>query len=297
MSLLISSIGFGLVTAAILALGAVGFTLQFGVTNVLNIAYGDIMILAAYGAYYFQSRWGLNIWICLPLGGLVGAVVSYVLNRLVFLRFIKRGIGLFGMVIVTLAVGVMLENGILAVVGIAFTSVTVHSGPTYHWAGIVLSAAQLGIIGVALVSMFVIRTMLVTTKLGKAMRATASNPWLARASGIHTKRVVDLAWLISGFLCGMAGVCLAISIRTFQSSTGTSFLVVILAAAVLGGVGNPYGAMLGALVVGLSTEISAVYVGSDYSEAIAFIILVVFLVLRPMGLLGRSQSSEKEFAT
>jgi branched-chain amino acid transport system permease protein/neutral amino acid transport system permease protein len=297
MSIFISSIGFGLVTAAILSMGAVGFTLQFGVTNVLNIAYGDIMILSAYFAYFFESRWGWNIWYCLPVGGLTGAVVSYALNRLLLLRFISRGAGLFGMVIVTLAIGVMLENAILAVVGIAFTSVTVNSGPTFHWGGIVLSAAQLAIIGIAFVSMFVIRTMLVKTKLGKAMRATASNPWLARASGIHTKRVVDLAWLISGFLCGMAGVCLAISIRTFQSSTGTSFLVVILAAAVLGGVGNPYGAMLGALIVGLSTDISAAYVGSNYSEVIAFAILVFFLVLRPTGLLGRAQTGEKEFAT
>lgn len=297
MSIFVSSVGFGLVTAAILSLGAVGFTLQFGVTNVLNIAYGDIMILAAYIAYFFESRWGWNIWYCIPVGGFTGAIVSYALNRLLFLRFISRGAGLFGMVIVTLAIGVMLENAILAVVGIAFTSVTVNSGPTFHWGGIVLSAAQLAIIGIALVSMFVIRTMLVKTKLGKAMRATASNPWLARASGIHTKRVVDAAWLISGFLCGMAGVCLAISIHTFQSSTGTSFLVVILAAAVLGGVGNPYGAMLGALVVGLSTDISSVYVGSNYSEVIAFAILVIFLVLRPTGLLGRPQTGEKEFAT
>lgn len=297
MNLLVSSIGFGIVTAAILALGAVGFTLQFGVTNVLNIAYGDIMILAAYIAYFAESRWGWNIWYCLPVGGLTGAVVSYAMNRLLLLRFISRGAGLFGMVIVTLAIGVMLENAILAVVGIAFTSVTVNSGPTFRWGGLDLTAAQLAIIGIALVAMFAIRLLLVRTKLGKAMRATASNPWLARASGIHTKRVVDVAWLTSGFLCGLAGVCLAISIRTFQSSTGTSFLVVILAAAVLGGVGNPYGAMLGALVVGISTGVSSIYVGSNYSEVIAFAILVIFLVLRPTGLLGRAQTGEKEFAT
>jgi branched-subunit amino acid ABC-type transport system permease component len=296
LSLFVEYVGFGLVTASILALGAVGFTLQFGVTNILNIAYGDIMIVAAFGAYYLGTL-GVNIWLCIPVAGIIGALLSYLLNRLILLRFISRGTTLFGMVIVTLAIGVLIQNGLLALVGITYLSYTVNVGPTFHTLGFVLTGAQLGIIGIATVAMLAIRMLLVKTKLGKAMRATASNPWLARASGIHTKRVVDLAWLISGFLCGVAGVCLGISIRTFQSTSGSEFLVVILAAVILGGVGQAYGAMLGALIIGVATEVGAAYVGGGYKDAIAFVLLVFFLVLRPSGLLGRPLTAEKEFVT
>ena len=97
MNLFILSLGFGVVTASILALGAVGFTLQFSVTNVLNLAYGDVMIASAFVAYALNTR-GVNIWIALVVGGAFGAVASWFLNRAVFSPFIRRGTRLFGMV-------------------------------------------------------------------------------------------------------------------------------------------------------------------------------------------------------
>jgi branched-chain amino acid transport system permease protein/neutral amino acid transport system permease protein len=283
--LLISSIGFGLVTASILALGAVGFTMQFGVTNILNLAYGEVMGASGFIALILNNR-GVNIWICLGIGGVFGAVFSFALNRFVLVPFVRRGTKLFGMVIVTIAIGLIIENTILAIAGPGFFSYTLPHQSNLHIGSLILTGAQLVIIALAVVCMAIVHFVLRYTKLGIAMRATATDNSLARGCGIRTDRVVDVAWLMSGAMCGLAGVTLFINTSAFTSATANEFLVVIVAAAVLGGIGHAHGAMLGALVLGLATEISAAYISPDYKNVFAFVILVVVLLLRPQGILA-----------
>jgi branched-chain amino acid transport system permease protein/neutral amino acid transport system permease protein len=285
MHILIPAIGFGLVTASILALGAVGFTMQFGVTNILNLAYGEVMGAAGFVALLANER-GVSIWICLVIGAVFGAVFSYLLNRLVFVRFIRRGTKLFGMVIVTVAVALIIENTILGIAGPTFFSYQLPHQSNFHIGSMVFTASQLAIIGLAVVCMLAIHLVLRYTKLGIAMRATSAENSLARGCGIRTDRIVDVSWLISGAMCGLAGVTLFINTTTFTSATANEFLVVIVAAAVLGGVGSAYGAMLGALVLGLATEISAAYINPSYKNVIAFVILVIVLLFRPQGILA-----------
>lgn len=291
MDILIPSIGFGLVTASIVALAAVGFTLQFAVTNIINLAYGDVMTAAAFIAYVGNQA-GLNVWLCLVVGAAFGAVASVLLNRAVFTPFIRHGATLLTVVIVTLAVALIVQNVVLAVWGPNFFSYTMSAGPSLSLGAMTFTLSQLGIIAVSVAAMLAIHLLLTYTKLGKAMRATASNPALARSCGIRTDRIIDLTWLISGALCGAAGVVLVINTTSFTSTTGGNFLLIIAAAAILGGVGRPYGAMLGALVIGLSTEISAAFISPSYKDVVAFVILVVVLLLRPQGILAGS-SSEK----
>jgi branched-subunit amino acid ABC-type transport system permease component len=286
MSVLVASIGFGLVTASILALAAVGFTLQFGITNVLNLAFGNIMTAGASIAY-LANRAGINIWFCIILAAVFAALFSMVLNRVLISPFLHRGTKPFGMVILTLALGIMIQNTILAIGGINFFSYNLSPGFTLKVGPLFLTESQLGIIAIAVVGMVALHVLLNRTKLGKAMRATSSDASLARACGIRTGRVTDVAWLISGAFCGIAGVTLVMNTTTFQASTGNDFLVVIIAAAVLGGVGQPYGAMLGALVIGLVTEISAAILDPAYKNVIAFGLLVVVLIFRPQGLIAQ----------
>lgn len=285
MHILIPSIGFGLVTASILALAAVGFTMQFGVTNILNLAYGEVMGATGFIALLINER-GVSIWLCLLIGAIFGAVFSYVLNRLLLVSFIRRGTKLFGMVIVTMAVALIIENVILAVAGPSFFSYQLPHQSNVHIGSMVFTASQLAIIGLALVCMLAVHLVLRYTKLGIAMRATAAESSLARSCGIRTDRIVDISWLMSGAMCGLAGVTLFINTTTFTSATANEFLVVIVAAAVLGGVGHAYGAMLGALVLGLATEISAAYINPSYKDVIAFGILVIVLLFRPQGILA-----------
>ena len=285
MNTIVPAIGFGIVTASILAVAGVGFTLQFGVTNILNLAYGDIMTAAAFVAYLVTSA-GLSVWLALVAGAAFGSVFSVLLNRCIYTPFVRRGTRLFGMIIVTIAVSLMVQNGLLAIFGANFFSLQMPRPSSVHIAGMVFTTVQLAIIAIAVVAMLLIHLLLRYTKLGKAMRATAANRTLARNCGIRTGRVITTTWALTGALCGLAGVIFAINSSSFQATSTDVFLVLILAAVFLGGPGQPYGAMLGALVIGLATEISAVFIPADYKYVIAFVALLVMLGVRPTGLLG-----------
>src|ERR1039458_8911736 len=149
-----------------------------------------------------------------------------------------------------------------------------------------LTVVQLVIIALSIVVMLGVHALIRYTRLGKAMRATAANRNLARTRRTSTDRVVTVPWVITGALCGLAGATFAINSGTFGATSTDVFLVLILAAVFLGGPGQPYGAMLGALVIGLATEVSASIIVSDYKDVIAFVILLAMLTVRPEGLLG-----------
>jgi len=284
-SLFLASVGFGLVTASVLAIAAVGFTLQFGVTDVLNLAYGAVMILGAFLAYLVNSH-GTSVWLGLLLSVAVCSVVSVLLNTVVYTPFQRRGASPITMVIVSLGMTLIIEFGIEAVAGGVPVSYTMGSGSTFTAGGLTLTGVQLVIMALAVLTMAGVHVLLRYTKLGKAMRATAANRTLARNCGIRTGRVITVTWALTGALCGLAGTVFAIDAGSFDATSTDVFLVLILAAVFLGGPGQPYGAMLGALVIGLATEVSAVFIPADYKYVIAFVVLLVMLGVRPTGLLG-----------
>lgn len=286
MSLFEAAFGFGLVSMSVIALGAVGFTMQFGITNMINLAYGEVMISSAYVAYYV-NRAGVSIWIGMIVGAVFGAVFSFLLNRIVYAPFQRKGTSLLGMVIVSLAVSLMIANLLLPLVSYNSVSYQEPSGGLIRVAGVVLTTNQILIIVLAVLVMLAIHGLLRYTRLGKAMRATAANPMLARNCGIATQRVVDVVWLITGALCGLAGVVAALNSDSFAVANGAGFLITALAAAVLGGAGQPYGAMIGAVIIGMVTELSASALSPEYKEVVAFGILVLVMVLRPQGLLAK----------
>jgi len=286
MSLIVAALGFGLVTMSIIAIAAVGFTMQFGITNMINLAYGQVMIASAYAAYALNSR-GLSIWLSLLAGAVFGAIFSFILNRVVYAPFQRKGTNLIGMVIISLAVSLVIANVLLPIVGYYSVSYHLDTGPTFHAGSIALTGVQLAIIAVAVITMLVIHGLLHFTRLGKAMRATAANPTLARNCGIPTNRVIDLAWLITGALCGVAGVVAGMNSDSFSVANGSEFLIPIIAASVLGGAGHPYGAMIGAVIIGEMTEISAAIISPEYKQVAAFAVLVLVMVLRPQGLLAK----------
>jgi branched-subunit amino acid ABC-type transport system permease component len=295
MNTVVPAIGFGLITASILAVAAVGFTLQFGVTNILNLAYGDVMAATAFVGYLL-TRSGVNIWVALAAGALFGAAFSVALNRALYTPFVRHGTGLFGMIIVTIAVSLIIQNGLQAIFGASFFSLRMSQGHSYHLGSLVFTSAQLGIIGIAVVAMLAVHVLLSGTKLGKAMRATATDPELARSCGIATDRVIDATWLLSGALCGIAGIALVMNITSFTSTTGGASLIPIVAAAVLGGVGQPYGAMLGALVIGVTSEVAAALISPDYKQTAAFLILIAVLLIRPQGILSEVATQKEVVA-
>ena len=274
MSLFLASLGFGLVTAAVLAIAAVGFTMQFAVTDVLNLAYGAVMIGSAFVAYWLNQA------------GVPVLVASVLLNRGIYAPFQRRGSAPITLVIVSLGMTLIIEFGLQAIVGGTSVSYTMSQGPTVKAGGLVLTTVQLVIIGLSVVVMAAVHGLLRYTKLGKAMRATAANRSLARNCGIRTDRVVTVTWALTGALCGVAGTVLAINDGSFGATSADLFLVVILAAVFLGGPGQAYGAMAGALIIGLATEISAAYINPSYKYVVAFGVLLIVMAVRPGGVLG-----------
>lgn len=295
MHLLVQSIGFGVAAGAVLSLGAVGFTLQFGISNVLNIAYGALMSIGAFIGLFLLDR-GLNVWLVMVLAGLVIGVCSVALSRALISPLVRKGMQPFGLVIVSVSAGIVLEYVIVAVAGPATQSYGNLSGATLNFLGWTLTTAQVVIFGITVLLMFALHLLLTRTQLGRAMRATSANRTLARSCGIATSRISDIAWFISGTFCGMAGVALAITIESFDFTLGSIFLIPMIAAAVLGGVGQPYGAMIGGLVVGIVSSVSSAYWDPAYQSVVAFGIIIVMLLVRPRGLFGNTTSTRKLLA-
>jgi branched-chain amino acid transport system permease protein/neutral amino acid transport system permease protein len=282
-SQIVLSLGFGLVTASILALGAVGFTLQFGVTNLFNLAFGENMTVAMFVAYLAMVSLHWNMWWAMLAGGVAGSALSLGLSRLIYLPFLRRGTSQFAMVMVTVAVSFILKNVFQMFSNGTYYSYQLPPEPSIRILGMVFDHRQLVIIGLAVVALLGLHLMFKYTRLGKAMRATSDNGPLARSVGIPTERIIGAVWLISGLLAGLAGVALAIDLGSFQSTTGGGYLMLIVAAAVFGSVGEPYGAMAGALVIGIVSEVAANY-NPQLKDVVAFAILVLVLLLRPEGL-------------
>src|SRR5262249_17301908 len=179
----------------------------------------------------------------------------------------------------------IIEFGVQALAGGTAVSYTMGNGPIFKAGGLELTLVQVIIMIIAVLVMLGVHVLLRYTKLGKAMRATAANRNLARNCGIRTGRVITVTWALTRALCGTV---FAMDAGRFDATATDLFLVLILAAVFLGGPGQPYGAMLGALVIGLATEVSASlpFVQADYKYVIAFVALLVMLGVRPAGLLG-----------
>jgi branched-chain amino acid transport system permease protein/neutral amino acid transport system permease protein len=285
MTILVASIGFGLITAAVLAIAAVGLTLQFAVTDVLNLAFAAVMTAGAFIAYWINQM-GVSIWLALLVAMAACSVLSVALNQVVYAPFQRRGSSPITIVIVSLGMALIIEFGIQAIVGGVNVSYTMSQGATLRGGGLILTTVQIVILAVSLAVMGGAHVLLRYSKLGKAMRATAANNSLARNCGIRTSRVITTTWALTGALGGLAGTVFAIDIGSFGPASADLFLVLILAAVFLGGPGHAYGAMLGAILIGLSTEVSAAYIPPDYKYVIAFVALLVMLAVRPSGLLG-----------
>lgn len=285
MTVFMASVGFGLITAAVLAIAAVGFTLQFAVTDVLNLAFAAVMTAGAFTAYWINQL-GASIWLGLVVAMAACAVLSVVLNLVVYSPFQRRGSSPITIVIVSLGMALIVEFGIQAIVGGVNVSYTMGQGHTYHLGGLILTSVQVVIIAISVAVMAAAHVMLRYSKLGKAMRATAANRSLARNCGIRTSRVITTTWALTGALCGLAGTVFAIDIGSFGPASTDLFVVLILAAVFLGGPGHAYGAMLGALLIGVATEVSAAYIPPDYKYVVAFAALLAVLAVRPSGLFG-----------
>ena len=238
----------------------------------------------------------MGVWAALVMCAVAIALVSGAFNRVLLKPLARRGTGFVGVVIVTVAAGIVLQYCIVAIAGPDTVSYGQQAGSTVRAAGFVFTTSQLIIIAVTVAAMLALHLLLTRTQLGRAMRATSANAVVARSCGIRTDLITDITWLISGALCGAAGVALAITTVSFDFTLGPTFLIYMIAAAVLGGIGQPYGAMIGGLVVGVVSQEAAAYTSPAYQDVYAFGVLILMLLIRPRGLLAAGTASARRLA-
>ncbi|MGH3201236.1 MAG: branched-chain amino acid ABC transporter permease [Streptosporangiaceae bacterium] len=277
-------VGFGLVTASVLAISAVALTLQFSVTDVPNFSHGELMTIGAYTALEVQS-FTSNLVVGALLAAVSGSVLALILN-LLLRRFIRAGAKRFVLFVITIAYGLLLQNVYQLVWGVDTRAYTLPLSEVHHIGPMILTGRQLAIIAIAVLAMIAVHVMLRYTKFGKAQRAVADNKELARVTGISVGRVVTITWLITGAMAGLAGFILGMTVGAITPTLGFNFLLTVFAAVIIGGLGKPYGAMAGALIIGLVTEVSALYIDPDYTSVLAFAILLLALAFRPQGLVA-----------
>jgi branched-chain amino acid transport system permease protein/neutral amino acid transport system permease protein len=287
MSLLASAIGFGLVTAAVLTLATLGFNLQFAVSDVLNVAFASLMTVGQFMAYVL-NRQGWSIWISAAAAMVVVGALSLLLNRYVLEPFQRRGTPPFGIVLVTFAISLMITYILQGVFGPGFFAYQLpdNSGAPVHLGGMILTRFQLTNFVIAATCVVGLNLLLFQTPVGRAIRAVADDRPLAQGAGINVRLVTDATWFVSGGVAAIAGVLLAVSQSNFGAVSSDVYLILVLAAAFVGGAGKPYGAVIGALVIGLTMEVSAVWIEPQYKTIVAFAVLIVVLLVKPSGVLG-----------
>ena len=291
LSTLLSAVVFGVVLASIIAIAAMGFTIQFGLTNVLNLSYGGVMTIGGYAAYLAVAH-GLSAWLALVLGAAAGAVATLVLGHGLLRRFAARGTKVFEMMMVTLGLGLVIDYGLQAITHNNIYQFSVlHSAPL-HLGSVTVTPTQVIVTVIGLAIFVGLEALLRLTRIGKALRAMAADPALARACGIKTGRIVIFTWLLSGALCGLAGVVYIINAQSIGYTTGELFLPLVIAAAILGGAGSPSGAVLAALLMGIVTQVFSAYGNASYSTAAGFGLLVIVLLSRPSAVLSKGENEE-----
>ncbi len=297
----------GVFLGAIIALGAVGLTLIYGILNFANVAHGDYMTMGAYVALFIVGgvlgRLGIESGAIGPftfgypllVAGLLAAVVvaagAVLLDLGIYRRLRQRGVNTVVLAMASLGVAIALRGLVQVIWGGDTHHFPRESKQVFHLpmdVRIPPDAIFIAIVTVILVA--AVYFVLTYTRMGKAMRATADNPDLALVSGIATQRVIWWTWAMGASLAATAGVLLAIFQAHLLPIMGWKFLLPLFAAVILGGIGNPYGALVGAFIIGVTSEVSTQWINPSYKPAVSFAILVAMLLVRPRGIFGGPQS-------
>ena len=296
---------YGIVLGSIIALGSVGLTLIWGITDLFNCAHGDQITVGAYLALLFGGlfnrigflqgsvgpfsfSWGLLLSFIPSVIISIGLAVA--VDRLVYKRMRRAGAHFITAFIASIGVAWALRGFIYIIWGADFHFYSEGLRPVLFLpAGIKLRVDEIFIMIVAWAAVAAVYLFLGRTKTGKALRALADNPNLARVSGINVERMLIWAWGIAGMLVAIAGILYGIETQ-LRPEMGWIFLLPLFAAVILGGKGSITGALAGGLVMGIAQQVSTLFLLPTYKPAVAFIIMILVLIFRPKGIFGRGKA-------
>ena len=283
LSRLVYGINFGLM----LALAAIGLSLVYGTTGLSNFAHAEMVTFGAVAALLFTGI-GLPLMAAIPLAILASGAFGYTLDSGLWRPLRKRGVGIVQLMIVSIGLSLTVRYVFQFFMGGGTIQLEGFDAPKQQIFGtLALSTTDIISMVVSLTVIGGFAWWLLFTKMGKATRAISDNPDLAAASGIDVDRVIRVVWVVAAALAGLAGILWAYFRPGVKWDMGTQILLLMFAAVVLGGLGTAWGALVGALIVGILVETSALVIPADLKYVGALVILIVILLVRPQGLLGK----------
>ncbi|CAB5023952.1 MAG: branched-chain amino acid ABC transporter permease [Actinobacteria bacterium] len=280
----------GIIFGIVIALAAVGLSLVFGTTKLTNFAHGELIALGALLTFFFSSIVGLPLVLAIIVAVLASALLGgWVQNRVLWKQLRMRGTGLIAALVVSIGLGFFLRYFFLFVFGGQTRQFNEFAGQAGIDIGPVLItpkdliASIVGIILIGLTTFWLLRT-----KAGKATRAVADNPALASASGIEVEKVISTVWVLGAGLAGFSGVMIGLQ-SGVSWYMGFQILLLVFAGTVLGGLGTAFGAILGSLIVGVLIQLSTLVIPTELKYVGALVVLILILLIRPEGILGRRE--------
>lgn len=274
----------------IIAMCSVGLSLIFGTTGLTNFAHGEMVTFGAMIAYFLNSTGGLHIIIAAPIAVAAGGLFGYSLDRFGFAQLRKRGVGLISQMVITIGLSIILKNAFLFRFGgrdRPFLDYTNQIGKKFG--PVVITPRDLIVTVLSTIVLVTVALSLQYTRLGKATRAVSDNVDLASATGIDSARVIRIIWIAGGSLAALGGIFRGLD-EQVSWDMGTSLLFLMFSGITLGGLGSAYGALLGGFVVGVMVETSTLFgVPTELKTAPALLMLIIILLVRPQGILGRAQ--------
>ncbi|MBP6684694.1 MAG: branched-chain amino acid ABC transporter permease [Leucobacter sp.] len=278
----------GLRMGLLLALGAVGLSLVFGTTGLSNFAHAEMLSMGGILAFLAMQLTG-NIWISGLLVVIVMAAFGWFQDAVLWKPLRKKRLSLTQMMIVSIGFSIVLQNIFQFFFGANILRIDPSTPKTVTLLGITLTVQSYIAMGIALVAIIAVALVMKYTRFGRATRAVADNRPLAEASGIDVDRVIRSVWTVGVALAGLSGVLLGLVLNGIAWNTGWHYLLLLFAAVILGGIGTTFGAIVGALIIGLVIEMANIWLPGDLKHAAALLILIVVLLVRPQGLFGRKE--------
>jgi branched-chain amino acid transport system permease protein len=275
----------GLTQGSIYALIAIGFVIIFGTMNLVTFAHGEVYMAGAFAGYFALTVWHLPWYIALALGMVVGWILGYLMEKVAFRPL--RTAGHMPPLLITIGLSIMLRDLVHIFFGAENRPVPSIYEQTFEVAGTQVSVLQVLLLGIAVFLIVVLRMLIYGTKIGRAMRATAQDHEAAYAMGVNVNRVFSISFSLASCLGGAAGVMVGMYYNAVYATMGSSAGLKGFAACIFGGLTSTPGAILGGLIIGVVENLTVQYLASGYRDIVAFLVLVLVLVLRPQGLLGR----------
>ena len=279
----------GIRLGLIIAICSVGLSLIFGTTGLTNFAHGEMVTFGGLIAFWFNVLLGIPLLIAAPLVIALGGVLGLAMNGIIFAKLRKRGIGLISQLVVSVGLSIMLRNMYLYQFGgrtRPLDDFSLQVAKSFGPVSITMRDLTTAII--SLVVLLGVAAFLQRSRTGKAIRAVSDNPSLASSTGIDTQKIIRVVWFAGGALAAMGGVFRGLDEQVgFEMGSGLIFLM--FAGITLGGLGSAYGALIGGFFVGLLVEMASLVVPAELKNAPALLILIIVLVVRPQGILGRKQ--------